>query len=143
MTHRRSVAASLLLLALVLPAGCSRGHDPTYTVTGTVRVDGKILNGGSVIFETIEPGSDGKVRTARAAIQSDGNYRLTTFAENDGAMAGRHRVAVMATSVVAPEKPLPPAARILPRKYASTVTSGLEFEVKPEPNMIDIELSSK
>ena len=32
---------------------------------------------------------------------------------------------------------------VLPVKYSSTRTSGLEYEVKPETNTIDIELTTR
>ena len=107
MPSRQTLLAGAALCLLLWLVGCGGGHDPTYPVQGTVRVDGKVITAGSVAFESIEPGSDGKRYTARGTIQNDGSFRLTTFTENDGAVAGRHRAMVMGSTIFAPEQALP------------------------------------
>lgn len=74
---------------------------------------------------------------ARGVIQSDGSYFLTTFVEGDGATPGRHQIIV--------QEPYPDIdgdeVRIrsaIDAKYRRYNTSGLEIDVKEEPNEIAI-----
>jgi hypothetical protein len=81
---------ALLLLAAVV-AGCDR-HPSTYPVTGTVR----FRAGDPVVIGSIEFRSDtGQI--ARGRIDAQGAFSLGTFADDDGAVAGRHRVVVVQT----------------------------------------------
>ena len=130
----------LALLACVV--GCSGNPAPTYPVQGTVRLDGKPMARGTVLFEPAEPGPDGKVHSARATIGPDGTYRLSTFGQYDGAVAGRHHAVVLASSAN-PESTGGTAEPVLPTKYGSPRTSGLEYEVMPQSNTIDIDLSTR
>ena len=142
-TANHHTLSRLAVIALVTCAtGCSGNPAPTYPVRGTVRLDGKPLARGTVLFEPAAPGPDGKVHSARATIGPDGSYRLSTFGEHDGAVAGRHRAVVLASSVN-PENTGGTPEPVLPVKYASTRTSGLEYEVKPETDTIDIELTTR
>jgi hypothetical protein len=77
---------------------------------------------------------------ASGEIQADGTFRLGTFEDNDGAMAGMHRVAISA--------PLPPVDApapllVIDKKYGDMSTSGLEVEIKPGPNDVTLTLERK
>jgi hypothetical protein len=129
------------LLALILLAGCSSSPEQTWPVEGLVTVDDKPLGGGTVLFEPIDPGRSLQQRyTARGTIDAEGRYRLSTFGEYDGAVAGRHRV------VVFPDQRLPdnftgPVPEIVPRKNTLPETTDLEVEVEPgKTNQIEIRL---
>ncbi len=141
--------AKLAIGALALPAllaclsGCSGAPEPTYPVEGTVRLDGKPLTHGGVLFQSIPSATDAKPYTARGTIQSDGSYRLSTFDQHDGAVEGRHRAVVIVGSLVPPEGETHSPEPLIPAKYASPNTSGLQYEVQPHSSTIDIELSSK
>jgi hypothetical protein len=89
-----------------------------------------------VRFEPSSPGPSGSCG-AEGTISSDGSYRLTTFSANDGALPGLHRVVVLPGRDTSAEN-----SREIPSKYYSLAGSGLEFEVKPEDNLIDIRLTS-
>jgi hypothetical protein len=99
-------------------------------------LDGKPLNGGAVWFEPNSPGPSGSCG-AKGTIAPDGSYRLTTFRANDGALPGLHRVVVLPGSDTPSQN-----ARTIPSKYYSLAGSGLEFEIKPGDNSIDIRLTS-
>src|SRR5262245_58302614 len=83
-----TVIVAVSLLALV---GCGRsGGFETAKVKGVVTLDGKPFTaGGTVVFE---PERQGKM--AIGSIEADGTFNLTTYKKGDGAIVGRHRVAV-------------------------------------------------
>lgn len=128
-----------LMLPLGLAAGCG-GPPKTYLVHGTVVFpDGKPLTRGTVEFE-----ATGQTRpiTASGEIAKDGTFQLGTFAVNDGAIAGEHRVAVISdyeigTGVERPGELPPPQ---LDPKFRSFKTSGLKFTIKPRMNNILVEV---
>ncbi len=141
--HIPSVFACSLCATLLV--GCSDAPHTTFAVQGTVKLDGQPLRlpegsyRGTVMF--VSEAQDGqKGYTARGTVLPDGTYHLTTFETGDGAVAGKHRVAVVVTQVE--ENPTTNAPRV-PAKYANPQKSGITCEVTASPeNHIDIELSS-
>jgi hypothetical protein len=115
-------------------AGCGT---PYYPVTGRISLnDGSPLTKGLVIFERIE---DGPPLTARGEVQPDGRFALSTDQPGDGVPVGRYKVVINPLdSSDAPDeqKSLPFDVKLLNIK-----TSELEFDVRPEPNVIDIKLA--
>lgn len=130
------------LVVLILLAGCSDSPEKTYPVEGVVTLDGKPLEGGSVLFESIEPGSSGRRYTARATIDAEGRYRLSTFGRYDGAVAGRHRAVVLPDQSRMTDDPNAPLPITVPIKYSAPETTDLEYEVQPHENAINIDLHS-
>jgi hypothetical protein len=92
-------------------------------------LNGKPLaEGGTVVFE---PEQRGKM--AVGPIAADGTFELTTYQQGDGAIVGRHRVAVTplvelvadtAQSQQSVQEPL------IPHKYQAATSSGIVFDVK-------------
>jgi hypothetical protein len=142
--------------AVVAMIGCSGGA----TGPKTAPVKGKItykklpVEGATVSFL-----GDGKVPPAVAVTDAAGQYILTTTRSGDGAVPGVHKVTV--TKIVAPpaaakpksgsmsmedaakaaqEAPAKPVS-LLPERYASAETSGLQFTVKDGTNDIPIDLT--
>lgn len=126
---RRLAAAGLLLTLTLAPCwGCGgRGRAAaslkTVPVKGTVRLNGKPVTKGTVKFEPEVPG-----RTATGAIQADGSFTLSTYATDDGAVPGPHRVAIVGAG---PE---------VPTRYATFASSRIEVEVAPETTDYPIDL---
>ena len=90
---RRGFAYALLWPTVVAGAiGCSGGGPvPTYSVTGTVKLsDGSPLSGGRVLTRADENSK----YPARAEIDAEGAFVLTTFDLEDGAVAGTHKVMI-------------------------------------------------
>jgi hypothetical protein len=110
-----------------LVAGCGGSKIPTYRAGGKVTFpDGKPLARGSVMFRT----ADGGRATARGQIQPDGSFKLSTFAPDDGAVAGKHQVLVVVPLLgTDPEGPAPPTPSPIDPRFAGYETSGLEFIV--------------
>lgn len=86
-----------LVLAWICVAtvGCSNQPEVA-PVRGFVKMDGKALPGGRVMFQPIAQGENKNVgRPALGQIQEDGSFVLTTFEEGDGAVVGPHHPVVM------------------------------------------------
>jgi hypothetical protein len=115
----------LCLLLLAFAIGCG-SKATTYPAGGkVVHADGKPVSNGSVTFRS-QAGE--RPVTARGPLQQDGTFKLTTFASNDGAVAGKHQALVSVTVVEGDFSP----PRIDPR-YTHFETSGLEFTVTTDP----------
>jgi hypothetical protein len=99
-------------------------------VTGKVTfADGQPVTAGIVEFNSVEH----KV-AARGRIDSDGSFRLSTYGDGDGAIAGKHLVTI-AQPILA-DRPLVQPHQHQGRlskvhsRYADPNTSGLEFVVQ-------------
>ena len=132
----RAVPILILLASLI---GCSQRLEST--VSGTVTLDGERIGPGVVNFSLVS----GDANPAIGAIQPDGSYFLKT-SRTEGLLAGKYKVAV---SVFVQPANLRPGERSMaepklrtPEKYDSCDTSGLEFDVAPGSNTIDIKLTS-
>lgn len=117
-----------VLAVLVTTVGCTDSDRlATYKTTGAVTyTDGTKIQEGTVlcIAEGLPP--------ARGIIE-DGEFRLGTYEQSDGAVAAKFKVAV----TVAPPIDYDPDDGKKPpvgakAKYNRPETSGLEIEVKPD-----------
>lgn len=111
-------------------------------VSGKVTLDGKETGPGVVVFV-----SEGDQSTpATGAVDLNGDYFLKTSRVN-GLAAGKYKVSVsifdQPTDVKPGERSMKEAKLIIPEKYVSATSSGLEYEVKPGSNTIDVDLKSK
>ena len=132
------------LLAMVVLAGCGRGRERTYPVSGTVRIDGRPLAGCMIMFRP----EQGPV--ASGWLDDEGRFELTTYRPRDGAVAGRHQVwlAPPETQFDIPDDEiefLQDTSRLrqpppFPAKYLSFATSGLTAEVEAKPNEFRFDL---
>jgi hypothetical protein len=154
---RRSVIAGLVAAVLLFVSGCGDddGLGQRYRVTGTVTFNGKPLEQGRINFQATTP----EGRSAAGDIQ-EGVYRLTTQTPGDGALPGKYRVSISAKEVDLSKvearskkqggtlpskkdlgKAFQTARRLVPAKYESPGTSGLEADVKEQSNTIDFPLT--
>lgn len=142
------------MIALVaLCSGCGPRGPETAEVAGKVTYGGQPVPEGTITFYP-ERG-----RPASGRIRADGSYRLTTFAEGDGALLGRHTVTIEAVRFAGAPEPKsmeeevaralegkgrghsPPKPEwLVPQRYSQRGTSGLEAEVKPGCNSINFDL---
>lgn len=124
---------------LISSVGCS-DHSLESEVSGRVQLDDVPIGPGTVVFAPA-----GGKNPAIGAIDANGNYSLKT-SRTVGLDPGNYRVAVSVREVPANVQlgdRLPPGRLLHSEKYESIETSGLEFEVKPGNNTIDIELLSE
>jgi hypothetical protein len=81
---------------------------------------------------------------ASAMIQPDGTYVLGTFGPEDGAVLGRHKVAIVANDGDPSLLPGSPGYRtpkdLVPKKYNNPATSGLAADVIKDGRAIDFDL---
>lgn len=148
----RQMAWWATALSLILFVGCSGGGGPakgrqqTFAAKGKVTYNGLPVANAQVAFL---PEDDG-MPPAFAATASDGSFKLTTYNQNDGAVAGTHQVKVtsMEQETTPPVEvdfsdpeslaraqaeryrqgvstPLKEAKSHLPEKYSKFSTSGL------------------
>ena len=96
------MVASRLSLLLALGAGVivsitgcgdSTSRQPVYPVSGSVAYNGVPVAGASVSFMAA-----GSSRAATGTTDSQGNFQLSTYALNDGAIAGVHKITVSKTA---------------------------------------------
>jgi hypothetical protein len=81
---------------------------------------------------------------ATGEIQEDGSYSLTTARPGDGAVAGHHRVSIMASEGDPTLMPSSPGyvrpKNLVPVKYNQPDQSGLEANVTEEGKEINFDL---
>ncbi len=134
--------APLFTALMACTIGCG---DPTATVSGVVKIDGKPISiaenvQGTVVFQP----STRQGPILNGSIENDGRFQLTV-GTNPLVVPGVYLAAVSATELLPPTEgnPQPSGRRITPDKYAKSDESGLRFVIKPGENKIVIELESK
>ncbi len=115
------------LLLTVTLFGCSN-QLATYPVNGKVVFpDGSPVHVGTVELKSLEHGIQ-----ARGTLDRDGNFKLTTYSDGDGAVAGLHDCVVvqfvMTEGLTAHR---PSTIGVIDRRYSSYANSGLRVEIKP------------
>jgi hypothetical protein len=132
----------LSIAALMMCAGCrDSGRFPTYSAGGFVHFpDGRPLAGGAVICESPHG------LAARAVIQEDGTFILGTYDTADGAVEGKHRVAIRPPTSVGVDAGGGGRRRSISpidQRFLSLETSGIVLEVKPGgENRFEIEVAA-
>jgi hypothetical protein len=142
LNHGLKIAWSLLscpmaVVVISLPlAGCQPKNSATVPVRGKVFLNGQPLKTGGVIT-SFEGG-----RGAQGVIR-DGEFELGTFASDDGALPGIHKVGVIANDVGAASGPESmPAKSLIPARYNNPATSELTIEITPGDNNVELLLTN-
>lgn len=141
----------LFVLAIGLMAGCgNNGNVTVYPVSGTVKFNGKPMEGGGSIAFMPKGKQAGKA--AGGTINMDGTYSLSTYKENDGSMVGDFKVIITQETSIEPmatpdgeaptakPKPEVPADARIPAIYSDPQSSVLEAKVEAKANTIDFDL---
>jgi hypothetical protein len=133
----RSHAAATILLALLVLTGCGKKdtRPRRVQVTGAVLHMGQPVDHATVIFEPA-----GSTPAATGLTDASGQFKLTTYDADDGAVPGEYKVAIRKVEVIKSDKPAdapddfvgpPPDEKwLLPAKYGQTTTSGFTATVK-------------
>lgn len=130
------IAFSLLVVSIV---GCSEGN--VFPVSGKIIfADGSPVDTGIIEFR-----HNTEHINARAKIEKDGKFKLSTFEEFDGAVVGNHKAIIVQHIMAEVEAPTErhdnqghAAAskhlnhRRVDKKFSSYDTSPLEFQVESD-----------
>jgi hypothetical protein len=135
----RTAFAAATLASLAFGCGPSEPPTPpTVPVRGKVTYQGQPVPKGTV---TYQPTSG---RPASGEIQPDGTYQLSTFGSKDGAVAGTYKIIIIANSGDPSKMPSTPGyvppKDLVPKKYSSLETSGLEMTVSEDKTSYDLDL---
>jgi hypothetical protein len=124
-------------LALVTAWGCGSSSYPVHgRVVWSDGSPAKELEGGFVGFESLVNDVN-----ARGDIAADGTFSLSSLKKDDGLPPGKYQVVVAPPEPFYDEQaPAQPAIgrRMLPMKYQSYQTSGLESTVEAKENDITL-----
>ncbi|MBL6704887.1 MAG: carboxypeptidase regulatory-like domain-containing protein [Planctomycetaceae bacterium] len=120
----------LLAIVSTITIGCGDENLPTYPVEGMVIFsDATPVRGGTIELQSV----DHRIN-AVGQIDSQGKFQVTTFAKNDGAVAGRHKVVIIQFNIVEEysqqHRHHAHSNSAVARKHASYDTSGLEIHVQ-------------
>jgi len=130
------VLSGLLVSAIV---GCG-GHE-VYPVQGmVVYADGSPatdLENYVVTFESVDrqATSDQPGVSASGTVKADGTFTVSTYEANDGAVPGKHRVA-LSPEVQASDEAV--GEEIIDPKFYTFETSGLEVTITPGTNEVTL-----
>jgi hypothetical protein len=131
--------SSILVVLLLIFAGCDAGTKNKASVKGKVLADGQPVTGGSVTFMPVD--SSMEATPASGEVKPDGTFVLTTDKAGDGAAVGKHNVSYSPPVVEQPEwdgyGTKPPQKAIPYEGYAVKET---QVEVKSGSNDLTIEL---
>ncbi len=136
---RQPLWRALLSVLLVGAVGCTNNshQQQTAAVSGKVTLDGKPLKGG---YLTATPSSG---KPAKATIQPDGSFVLSTYKDGDGAQLGTHPVTI-SPPVIDEFTPKQAVNVKIPSRYGRAASSGLTVTVEADgENHPVFELSSK
>lgn len=121
----------LLLLPLVLLAGCGDGRPERVAVSGRVLIDGQPVEHGTIRF--IAPND----RPAVGELGPDGRFELSCFANSDGSVRGTHTVTVTAVETLSPQS----LKWHAPKAYSDPATSGLTATIDGPTDDLTFELT--
>lgn len=142
---RLAAIAGLFLFALANLGGCDHRKNGVVPVSGVVKFkDGGPVRMGFVEFVPTAPGP-----SARGKLDQQGRFTLGTYAADDGALLGTHRVIVTQPLAPAASEPREGDAHfgtkpnLVHKKHSDPETTGLEFEVlQREANFAELQVEA-
>lgn len=145
----------ILVLCVGLLSACGKGGPPLAATSGVVTYQGDPVVDAQVVFMSLEK-FDGRTWPASAVTDGDGKYELETPGVGRGALIGKHSVSITKRGLspgAVPGSPavgnetrpemqayMQPGPPLIPKKYFSPVTSGLDAEVQAGGSTINFEL---
>lgn len=133
MLSRRSFVLGLAGMSVCL-GGCTKsdGRKPVFPVSGKVLDGTRPLAHASVVFHPVND-TDANVVKPRGKTDANGEFKLTTYVEGDGAPVGSYRVTIELWATVNADQG--PVNRVLP-KYGKAESSGFTAEVTAGPTTL-------
>src|SRR6476659_1636999 len=119
----------LVLVSLVIAlTGCDSGRPKTIPISGLVLIDGQPPGETGKLFFTSTKAADGyAMRPASGSFNAEGNYRVMSWAPDDGLVPGHYTVSIL---------PNDPSKTRVPAKYRQSNSSGLELDVPVDKRKI-------
>lgn len=125
-TRRFSLISCSLFAVIVSLSGC--GDSNTLERPGVVPVTGVVLyNGDPVVNASVAFMTDKAPRAAIGTTNDKGEFKLTTYEANDGAVVGTHKITVTKVEASEPTTAPPPGGLMDPADLAS----GYSKQVSP------------
>ena len=123
-SSRQTRAVVVVSVVWLVHPGCGGEPDvlPAVPVSGTLAVEGKPVAKGAIHFHPQ------KGHTANGIVE-DGKFTLSTYKEGDGAVVGKHRVAVEVNEEVPTKDGDTTTRSLIAKKYSSPDSSGIELEI--------------
>jgi hypothetical protein len=136
--------ASVIAISVSL-VGCSDGGVvveklPVFPVEGQVKFNGKATPGAQVALHPVGISKPGEKPSARATVQPDGTFKITTYDSGDGAPEGEYKVTVEWRPLVQSGGDWHQGPNTLPAKYASPTTTDLKANVVAGSNTLPLEI---
>jgi hypothetical protein len=132
---------ALVTFAVLGAAGCDNGRKPVYPVRGTLTdADGKPMRGAIVTFCPAASVLDNDGKPA-GFCDDEGNFSLTTYANDDGAPAGDYVVTLewrVATDT--PTRPRKPPPDRLNGRFSNPAGSPLRATIVKGKNVVELKL---
>lgn len=137
--RHHAIAAICLAVALMCSVGCNSDRLPTHPVEGSVQFE----DGTNLMFGDIEFFSASQRVNARGKIQRDGTFTVGTYAQNDGAVEGKHRIIILqVTGDYLTEKYADQIkhehGELIHSAYFDYRTSELECTITPGTNRVEL-----
>ncbi|QDU75871.1 hypothetical protein Pan97_29130 [Bremerella volcania] len=136
---------------IAIAGGCGNGDFQTAKVTGVVTCKGEPISNATIVFTPVPIAGKSLIgKPATGAVEADGSFQLTTYKHQDGAVIGKHRVAVtfagqeLADLVREDDEfqdVVPRARRRAKLPPCANSNKQIEVEVKSGENHFDISLS--
>ena len=134
---RAVISIGLVMGTCFVNAGCSNSvgkSEGIYPVQGTVLVNGEPAEYANVLFVP----KDSDMQPASAVVGPDGEFRLTTQRQFDGAEPGEYVVTISWAKPINPDLREPEyGPELLPKKYQDPKKSNLVVEIQPTNNVLD------
>jgi hypothetical protein len=138
---RRSFLVALVAISTITGVACEKTElrTPVFPVRGKVLFRGQVPANALVIFHpTVNANPTAPRPTGR--VNANGNFTLTTFAENDGAPAGDYNVTIIWSVQKEGNDDYDDGANmvdLLQGYYSSPKTSGIRRQVKEGENELE------
>lgn len=123
----------------VVAVGCGQSDHvqrlPVVPVQGQVSFQNEPISGALVVFHPsplVEPAPP----PARAIVQDDGKFTLTTYDANDGAVPGEYKVTIEWRKLVDEGGDVKAGPNLLPERYAHLDSTDLVVKVAEGSNQL-------
>jgi hypothetical protein len=129
-------ATVMLALVALSVLGCGQSSSDrveVFPVEGRILLNGQPLAGAQVVFHP----QGSKTLPASAKTDAQGNYKLSTYDQHDGAAEGAYAVTVHYFPVVRWDDGFLPGANVLPPKYSVPQATDLRVQVARGENRLN------